>query len=316
MRRVLRAPLLHFLVLGTVLLAARTWWERDARPARARIVFTAADLARLRTAYVEEHGAAPGPAAEAALLRDAIDEEVLYREALAAGFDRGDAAVGERLARLGSFLGEDQGTGPGRVEREARRLGLERSDVVIRRHLVEMMRLATLKPALADLPGDAELQAYLDAHAAEFATPPTVRVTQVYLSAAARGPRLAADAGALLADLRRAGTSPDAAREAGDPFLGGPDVGPTSTADIHRRFGRDVAAAVEAAPLATWIGPVRSSYGLHLLWVRERDAGRVPPLAAVRSRVVLALLAERGRERSVQRMRDMRARYDVEVARP
>src|SRR5512136_2810352 len=107
MRRVLRAPLLHFLVLGTVLLVARRWWEGAGPPERARIVFTADDLARLRAAYVEEHGGAPSPSAEAALVRDAIDEEVLYREALAAGFDRGDAAVGERLARLGSFLGED-----------------------------------------------------------------------------------------------------------------------------------------------------------------------------------------------------------------
>jgi len=312
MRRVLRAPLLHFLVLGTVLLVARGWWERDALPERTHIVFTAADLTRLRTAYVEEHGDAPGPAAEAALLRAAIDEEVLYREAVAAGFDRGDAAVGERLARLGSFLGED----PAGAEREARRLGLERSDVVIRRHLVEMMRLATFKPGLADLPSDADLQGYLDAHAAEFATPPTVRVTQVYLGAATHGARLAADAEALLADLRRTGAGPDAAHTAGDPFLDGPDIGPASPAEVHRRFGREVAAAVEAAPLATWVGPVRSSYGLHLLWVRERDAGRAPPLAAVRSRVVLALLAERGRERSAERMRAMRARYAVEIARP
>jgi len=316
MRRVLRAPLLHFLVLGTVLLAARTWWERDARPERARIVFTADDLARLRAAYVEEHGAPPGPAAEAALVRDAIDEEVLYREALAAGFDRGDAAVGERLARLGSFLGEDQGTGPGAVEREARRLGLERSDVVIRRHLVEMMRLATLKPARADLPTDADLQAYLDAHAAEFSAPPTVRLTQVYLSAATRGPALAADAAALLAELRRRGAGPEAAAGAGDPFLQGADVGPAPVAEIGRLFGHGFAAAADAAPLGAWVGPVRSSYGLHLVWVRARDAGRLPPLSAVRSRVVLALLAERGRERSAERMRALRAHYDVEVARP
>jgi hypothetical protein len=316
MRRVLRAPLLHFLALGTVLLVARSWWERDARPERGRIVLTADDLTRLRATFAEEYGVPPGPAAKAALVRDAIDEEVLYREALVAGIDRSDAAVGERLARLGSFLGEDQGSGPGALEREGRRLGLERSDVVIRRHLVEMMRLATLQAEPADVPTDADLRAYLDAHAADFAAPPAVRLTQVYLSAATRGAALAADAMALLAEFRRTGAGPEAAARAGDSFLQGADVGPAPVSEIGRLFGRDFAAAVDAAPLATWVGPVRSSYGLHLVWVRERASARLPPLPAVRNRVLLALLGARSRERSAARMRALRARYDVEVARP
>ena len=136
MARVLRAPLLHFLVIGGLLLGLRTWREPAAAP-RARIVIGAADRARLRETWTEEHGAPPSGAAEEALVRDAIDEEVLYREALARGFDRRDAAVRERLVRLGGFVGEEAGG-----SREARRLGLERSDLVVRRHLVEMMQLA------------------------------------------------------------------------------------------------------------------------------------------------------------------------------
>src|SRR2546425_2025127 len=95
MARVLRAPLLHFLVIGALLLGLRAWWEPASVP-RARIVI-GADLARLRETWTEEHDAPPSGAAEEALVRDAIDEEVLYREALARGFDRRDAAVRERL---------------------------------------------------------------------------------------------------------------------------------------------------------------------------------------------------------------------------
>ena len=142
MARVLRAPLLHFLVIGALLLGLRAWWEPASVP-RARIVIGAADLARLRETWTEEHDAPPsGAAAEEALVRDAIDEEVLYREALARGFDRRDAAVRERLVRLGGFVSEEAGGSRDVLEREARRLGLERSDLVVRRHLVEMMQLA------------------------------------------------------------------------------------------------------------------------------------------------------------------------------
>ena len=141
MARVLRAPLLHFLVIGALLLGLRTWREPAAAP-RARIVIGAADRARLRETWTEEHGAPPSGAAEEALVRDAIDEEVLYREALARGFDRRDAAVRERLVRLGGFVSEEAGGSRDVLEHEARRLGLERSDLVVRRHLVEMMQLA------------------------------------------------------------------------------------------------------------------------------------------------------------------------------
>src|SRR3989441_7217010 len=140
MARVLRAPLLHFLVIGALLLGLRAWWEPASVP-RARIVIGAADLARLREAWAEDYGAPPSGAAEGTLVRDAIDEEVLYREALARGFDRRDAAVRERLVRLGGFVSEEAGGSRDVLEREARRLGLERSDLVVRRHLVEMVRV-------------------------------------------------------------------------------------------------------------------------------------------------------------------------------
>jgi parvulin-like peptidyl-prolyl isomerase len=70
---------------------------------------------------------------------------------------------------------------------------------------------------------------------------------------------------------------------------------------------------VAAAPLAAWVGPVPSSYGLHLVWVHEREPGGLPSLAAVRSRVVHALLEERRQVRLRERMTALRARYDIRI---
>src|SRR5439155_862845 len=181
--------------------------------------------------------------AEASLVRDAIDEEVLYREAFAARIGERDPVTRERLVRLGDFLGEDGARGREALEREARGLGLERSDVVIRRHLVEMMRLAAAKPAPADVPSEAELQAWLDAHASEFTQPPTLRLTHVYLSAETRGATAAADAQRLLDELRRTGAGPDAAAAPTDPFIRGTPLGPTTAGGPDRgaRADRGVA---------------------------------------------------------------------------
>src|SRR5712692_6342464 len=253
MARVLRAPLLHFLLIGGALLALRPWWRWESMDVRRpRIVIGAADVARLRETWTEEHGSPPSRAAEDRLVRDAIDEEILYREALARGFDRRDDAVRERLVRLGGFVGEEAGGDRDALEREARRLGLERSDLVVRRHLVEMMRLAAGWLGPNGLPSEADLEAYRAQHAAEFAPPARVRLTHVYLSEDRRGAGVAVDAIALLDDLRRTGTGPEVAAARGDAFIRGAEFD-GSSADLERVFGPGFAESVAAQPFGTWV---------------------------------------------------------------
>jgi len=313
MGRVLRAPLLHFLAIGAVLLALRAWWEPTAASdPRGRIVLTAGDVARLRETWTAEHGVPPSDAVEEGLVRDAIEEEVLFREALARGFDRRDEAVRERLARLATFVGEEDGADREVLAREARRLGLERSDLVIRRHLVGMMRLAAARIGLAELPSEADLAGYLAQHADELARPERIRLTHVYLSAETRGGGIAQDALALLGELRTHGVAPEDAARRGDPFIRGADID-ASPGDLERTFGPEFARAVDAAPVRTWVGPVPSSYGEHLVWVHARQAGGTPPLAAVRGQVLHGWLRERSAQREREAVEAMRARYVVEV---
>jgi hypothetical protein len=314
MARVLRAPLLHFLVIGAALLALRAWWEpEDAGESRPRIAFGADEVERLRETWAAEHGSPPGPTTEAALVRSAIDEEVLYREALALGFDRRDATVRARLVSLGAFVGEDAGGSRDVLEGEARRLGLERSDLVIRRHLVEMMRLAAGWLGPDDRPSDPELEAYLARHAEEFTLPEHTRLTQVFLNEQARGAATMHDALALLDELRATRTPPEEAAGRGDPFIRGAAVD-ASRADLGQIFGPGFAPAVDAVPVGTWAGPVRSSYGLHLVWVHAREPERIPALAEVHSRVLARFLRERSEQRRQDTLAALRARYAVEVA--
>jgi len=218
MTRLLRAPLLHFVVLGAALLAIRERVDPEPPP-RPALVINSADIARLAEAWSEEHGAPPDAAARRRLVDAAIDEEVLYREAIARGFDRRDEAVRERLVRLGSFVGEETARDREALERDARRLGLTRSDLVIRHHLVEMMRLVAGQVTERDLPSETELADYLAHHADEFAEPARVRLTHVYFAADARGDHAAADARAVLAELAGAGSAAGAGR--GDGFVRG-----------------------------------------------------------------------------------------------
>ncbi len=163
-------PLLHFLLLGVVLFAWQRWAGESPG---AGSIAVPADLVRgLRREYLERNGSLPTAAEEEALVQGYIDREVMYREALALGLDRGDLVVRRRLIQKMQFLLE--------------------SDASLRQ------------------PSDAELDAYRRQHAERYATPQRVALRHVFVDADRHGkaaPRVAADlrrrllAGADPADL-------------------------------------------------------------------------------------------------------------------
>ncbi len=314
MRRALHAPALHFLAAGGLLFALRIWWlPSTTEPDRPRIVLTGADVERLRAAWTAQHGAPPDGAGIRALLDDAVDEEILYREAIAAGLDRRDPLVQTRLVKLASFLG-DASEGDGAAGTLAPdRLDLAAHDIVVRRHLIQVMRLALAHVGPDDMPSDADLRAYLDGHEDRFRQGPLVRLTHVFLARDRHGSALAHDATRLLDELRRDDASPDTAPSRGEPFLRGAHPPAASPAALDRLFGPGFAAAIDRAPVGRWIGPVAGSYGLHLVWIHERTPARMPSPDAVRAQLTHGFLEAAGRERLRAALARLRVRYQISI---
>ena len=94
--RLLREPLVHFLVLGALLFVGRELL-RDGSTDERTIVITRATVAHLERELAAELGRAPSPAElDQALARYRL-EEIAYREALRLGLDLSDPAVRTRL---------------------------------------------------------------------------------------------------------------------------------------------------------------------------------------------------------------------------
>src|SRR5512139_4203924 len=101
----LRAPALHFLLLGGLLFAASSLTAAPEPAAlREPIVITTARIEEIREDYRRTVGTAPTPRELAALLNKEADDEMLYREALLLGLDRGDPAVEFRVIEKMEFL--------------------------------------------------------------------------------------------------------------------------------------------------------------------------------------------------------------------
>ncbi len=258
LRRFAAQPLLHFLVLGGLPFAL---WPGGGEPRQV----------------VEQS-----------------DQERLVREARALGLHHTDPVVRRRLVRNLRFVLPDDPRSDDALFAEALALGMDRTDRVVRRRLAQRVALAVQAAARTPEPSEAELQAYLVRRAERFRLPERVQLTQLFLSRERRGARLEPDARALLASLRARDAGPEVAAGLADPLPLPVDPSSSSSDELTRHVGPGFAEAVTPLPEAQWVGPVASSYGLHLVWIHERSPARLPALASVRGAVRESLLAERG----------------------
>lgn len=273
--------------------------ESDATHA---IVITTEHISELRRNTLEHSGHTPTAAELEALVDAAVTEEILYREALRHGLDENDAVVERRLVQNMRFVSDDPSRDAPTLLRQAHAAGLQRGDPVIRRRLVQKMQMILESDGNAGEPTDPQLRSYFTAHAADFTTTPSVKLTHIFYD----GPNPGSEAGATLEELRRLDVAADAAADHGDAFPAGTTLPPHSQHGLAKLFGDAFAETCMTLPVGTWSGPVFSPYGAHLVWIHERIPGQVPPFETVRSSVRERILAERAdnaRRAGVARLR-------------
>ena len=312
MLRSLNKPALHFVAIGAALFALNTW--RGTSPAAGeRIVITATRVEQLRNDLIRQTGTPPTVEEEAALIEREIEEELLYRTALASGLDRGDRNIQRRLITKMRLLALDASTGKAALYQEALELGLQQDDIIIRRILIQKMRrLASMNSDTLE-PTETELRDYLERKREHYLQPARVSLAHVFLSPEGRGPALQRDARALLVELRSGSVPPQRANEFGDPFPAGPHPAISSQHELAKLFGAQFAQAVFALEPGLWSAPIRSAYGFHIVFIERKEPARPSSLEAVRARVRGELLSENRESRYREALRELRERYAIQI---
>ena len=232
-------------------------------------------------------------------------------EALAAGFTRTwqRTPTDEELkGQIDEYVREEIAT------REAIAAGLDRDDTIIRRRLRQKMEFLAEDTIEAPPPTDIELRTWLDAHPVIYRREPEVAFRQVLLSPEGRGARLDHDARAMRAHLAKAGG--DVAIDTlGDSRLLPPEVERAPRSDVVRTFGEQFADEILVADPGQWVGPIRSGYGVHLVFVRARLEGRMPSLDEVRPQVERDFVADRRRRQLEATYEQLLERYQIVIER-
>jgi hypothetical protein len=110
-----REPLVHFIVLGALLLGASVLWRGDER---AAIVIERATVKALLQQQTEMQGRAPSEEERALLLQGLVDDAVLLREAYERGLEQ-DPVVERHLVQKMRFLLGAEIPDPGDAELRA-----------------------------------------------------------------------------------------------------------------------------------------------------------------------------------------------------
>ena len=274
LKRLLREPLVHFLLLGALLFGWSAWQDGGAAAGSNRIVITPGVVDHLASGFQRTWRRPPNELELKGLIDDHVKEEIAAREALA--------------------------------------MGLERDDIVIKRRMRQKLEFLLVDDAAAAPPTDAELQAWLDKHPDSFRVEPQLSFRQVLLRPERRGASMTADATKLLAKLRAVGPEV-ATQDLGDASMLPAETPLQPLREVANNFGQDFADALMKIAPGPWSGPVESSFGLHLVLVRERTEGAAADLATVRPLVEREVLAERRKAEMQALYERLLAKYSVSI---
>jgi hypothetical protein len=160
--RILREPLLHFLIFGLAIFAVYRSLSPSQNESADKIVVTEARVEQLAGLFSKTWQRPPTALELKGLIDEFVKEEVYYREAVA--------------------------------------LGLDRDDTVVRRRLRQKYEFVAIADAAE--PHEAELKAYLQRNAERYASEPRISFEQIYFDPQRHVATLDADLAEALSKLR------------------------------------------------------------------------------------------------------------------
>jgi hypothetical protein len=272
--KLLREPLLHFVVAGAVLFGGYELSNRGEMdpPATDPVHIGEGDIRWLKDTFANQWQHPPNEDELRGLVASFLEEELFAREAKALGLDQNDTIVRRRLAQKLEFLIGDTS------------------------RIVE--------------PADAELRRFYDANAERFGVEARVSFTQLFFNPEKRQ-HAESDARAALVSI--SGTSADDAAAMGDPILLENEFHEVDEQTVSKMFGADFAGAIFSLKPGSWAGPVKSGYGVHLVRVTDFRPATLLSFEEVRPKVLEEWRHQQQTQAKAVYLSKLREKYGVVI---
>ena len=187
--------------------------------------------------------------------------------------------------------------------RQAQALGLDQDDPFIRNYLRRKMEILTEGVITVPDPAEAELRAYHGAHQERFSSGPQFTFRQALILRPDE-----ADIASLIEDLNGGA---DASRM--PKLAGAREMRAAGQFEVSRDYGVTFFEALSDLDKGVWQGPVRSSVGVHVVYIEEARARTPLAFEAVRQDVAAAWGADKRAELQEQAFERLKRSYRVSI---
>jgi hypothetical protein len=197
------------------------------------------------------------------------------------------------------------------LAREAKTLGLDKNDTIVRRRLAQKLTFLVADTSRVAEPSDEELRQFYNKNPERFRGQPRLSFTQIFFNPERRQ-HAETDAKAALV-LISTGGGDDRAPTIGDPTLLETEFHDVNVQTISNLFGADFARTVSLLKPGSWAGPVKSGYGVHLVRITDLRPAILRPFQEVRPKVLEEWRRQREDQTKAQYLGKLREKYGVVI---
>lgn len=273
MKKWVREPLVHFVVLGALIFGISSWFSQEA-PGERDIYVSLARQDNLRQLFERTWQRPPSDSEMQGLIDDFIREEIAYRE--------------------------------------SRKRQLDSDDIVIRRRLRQKLELLAEDVASLVPPSDEVLLELLEKEPEQYRQPAVFSLQQLYFSEDDQLQSVEQQIQAALEDLQ-SGAIGTELMPSGSASMLPASMTDVSEIHVDRVFGDGFALAVLQFEEGIWSGPVRSGFGLHLVRVDDVTPGYLPEIDEVRDELQRDWLYDRRNAAIDELYAQFSENYNIEV---
>jgi hypothetical protein len=304
----LKRPWVHFIVLGLLLF----WLDSTLFPPPKPVIgpLSEARLESLQQQWFSSTGRLPSPEQQQRIVQSELDRDMLFQKALAMNIHLYDTVVYQRLLRNMGFLQLADGKTEREQYEQALDMRLHLGDEVVKRRLIQIMEqlLLAANPPLA--PTEEDIKASFEARKQEMHRPPRYSIEHLYFNRQREG-----DVDEVIATIKQQNLTAQQARSMSSPFLPGYIFNRQTPDQLSRHFGASFVMNFEQATPQTggWLGPVRSTYGLHYVWVDAIEPERDATLDEVRGQLLRDLELQAKSKALASAIDNLRKDYEVKL---
>lgn len=273
----LNRPWVHFVVLGSILFYLQGVVFPEPKPVIGPLSDTR--LEALQQQWFNSVGRLPTAGQKARMVEAELDRDMLFQRAIELDLHLYDTVVYQRLLLNMRFLQMSEDKTDQELYEAALEMRLHLGDEVIKRRMIQVMEQLLLAANPPRTPTEEDIVVEFDQRVDELRRPERYSIEHIYFNREREG-----EADAVIARINEQDLTPKQARELSSPFLPGYQFTRQTPDQLARHFGASFVQNLQQTNPQPehWVGPVRSTYGLHYVWVSDVEASRDATVDEVR----------------------------------